>query len=710
MERIDENGANSEGDMNSSQFFQSSQEDKFENFNFNQTDLTKYSAQQQLNLANQFFNNNQFENLEKLLNQNQNLDITTLVDRKNYTLAHKIVLNQNITYLVKITDYVKKFFKCNRLQEADVKQNLANWFNIKTEGGFTALHFASYRGDLKIIQFLINNGADIQARNSKGLNSVHIAAQGDQPISIRYFQKIGLNALDLDYKQGNPLHWACFLGNENAINYLTSYSEIDINQPDSQGLSPLHLAVISGNAKAVKRLLLKGANRNLIDKKDKTPGQLAQQEGYENIANMIDNDDGFEEYCNIRQPFRPIDKNLKQVIIFYVLFLFVQSLFATFYIPCLDEQFIQFSIWASLSCITLIMQIIVWNVNPGEVTGINNKETLVIQRQIQNLNQFSCVSSSATESLNKYSIRQNGYNKLTSAQNHEQGENLDSIIESKKPQSVRILDESKGQLEEPLLAQNQIIQKDELILLLKSHPIETICLDCQIIRPLRSKHCEICKKCIKVYDHHCPWVNNCVGANNYKYFISFIILLWLNKLTLLVLTFLHLLTQYDDEDTFILNWFKNLSENTLHSLLITKYVAAALIVAITLPFFCMLSVLCFVQINNLFLNQTTYERYNAKAKGETFRESSSLTSSKEPNNNIDSEMFGSNMKEQSQQQQYQSTSTKTKTPKKINTKYSLRNALQMCCINQKNSQLDFDKKQIIKQAIIQEQYDEPNQQ
>ncbi|KAL4490786.1 hypothetical protein ABPG72_021840 [Tetrahymena utriculariae] len=709
MERIDENGANSEADMNSSQLFQGSQEDKTLNFNFDLDDLAKYSSQQQLELANQCFNNNQFETLYKLLKLNYNLDITSFADRKNYTLAHKIVLNQNITHLQEVTDYVKKYFKQKRLQQLDIQQNVANWFNIKTEGGFTALHFASYRGDLKIIQFLINNGADIQARNSKGLNSVHIAAQGDQPISIRYFQKIGLNTLDLDNKQGNPLHWACFLGNENAINYLTSYSEIDINQLDSQGLSPLHLAVISGNTKAVKRLLLKGANRNLKDKKDKTPGQLAQQEGYENIANMIDNDDGFQEYCNIRQPFRPIDKNLKQVILFYSLYLFVQSLFAAFYIPCLDQQFIQFSIWASLSCLTIILQIIVWCANPGEVSGINNKETLIIQRQIQNLNQFSCVSSSATESINKYSIRQNTNNKLTSAQNHEQGENIDSIIESKKPYSFRILDESKGQLEEPLLAQNQIIQKDELILLLKSHPIQTICLDCQIIKPLRSKHCEVCKKCIKVYDHHCPWVNNCVGANNYKYFISFIVLLWFNKLMLLVLTFLHLLTQYDDEDTFIFNWFQNLSEKTLHSLLITKYVAAALIVAIVLPFFCMLSVLCFVQINNLFLNQTTYERYNAKTKGEVFHENSSLISSKEPNNNLDSEMFGSNMKEQSQQQQHQSIQSKTKTPKKGNNKFSIKNALQMCCTNQKNSQLDFDKKKILKQAINQEYNDETNQ-
>lgn len=41
-------------------------------------------------------------------------------------------------------------------------------------------------------------------------------------------------------------------------------------------------------------------------------------------------------------------------------------------------------------------------------------------------------------------------------------------------------------------------------------------------RPPRTFHCPACKRCVFKQDHHCVWVNSCVGAGNAKFFVQFL--------------------------------------------------------------------------------------------------------------------------------------------------------------------------------------------
>lgn len=74
----------------------------------------------------------------------------------------------------------------------------------------------------------------------------------------------------------------------------------------------------------------------------------------------------------------------------------------------------------------------------------------------------------------------------------------------------------------------------------------SFCKKCKRNRPARTHHCSGCDRCVLRMDHHCPWIGNCVGFRNVKYFTQFLMYSLTSSILMASLSGGLLLKQYPD--------------------------------------------------------------------------------------------------------------------------------------------------------------------
>ena len=90
------------------------------------------------------------------------------------------------------------------------------------------------------------------------------------------------------------------------------------------------------------------------------------------------------------------------------------------------------------------------------------------------------------------------------------------------------------------------------------------CPKCLIKKTKHMRHCVICDKCCEEFDHHCYWVNNCIGKKNYNYFLAFLFLSFIDVFFILIIC-IYSFCGNSDEEKIVKNIREECSNNIFNS-------------------------------------------------------------------------------------------------------------------------------------------------
>ena len=302
---------------------------KTTNQNLKTEDFFEYIQQKNVDKIKEYFSNPEYK-------------VWQLKDENGYTILHKSVFNDDIETTTLIINEVKKRVGMNS------KDSLSKFINEKTNEGLTALHYAAYKGNIPLLQLLIKNGASVDAVTNLGKNVIHMAAEGNQPSMMIYLiSKEHQSSQIVDENGSTPLHWACYAGAEEAVNFLLNLGA-NIDAQDKEKLTPLHLAVIGGREKIVLKLLQKNANKNLLNVRKELPIDLAKKKNNKKIINILEDDDNYNPLCSLQIPkyyIEPKDIYKKFILIMIIIPEIIIYLFILPYLEGYIETFINLPVF-----------------------------------------------------------------------------------------------------------------------------------------------------------------------------------------------------------------------------------------------------------------------------------------------------------------------------------------------------------------------------
>ena len=166
-------------------------------------------------------------------------------------------------------------------QGADVNMQVRSGERRSPEWGSTPLHYAVRDGHVDVVKRLIEKGANVNAGNDRGVTPLHRAIYNAEIAKL--LLAAGAKPDVADERGETPLHWAALDGARDATAALLD-GGATVAAADHRGRTPLHVAAEVANGPMVAALLARKADADAADRFGVTPLHLASRTGIESIA------------------------------------------------------------------------------------------------------------------------------------------------------------------------------------------------------------------------------------------------------------------------------------------------------------------------------------------------------------------------------------------------------------------------------------------